>query len=152
MPPHRVPKPGRYGTHPVMAVSGIIGGANYLGGASPLTANTTTRFYLQHVSGPYYFLGGSLFVETRPADSDGTVLAYIRKNRAGVFTVLTAALDLETITNGVNTDFVLATGLSEGDRTLIEGDELELIVVNNSAAIDTQPVKMYAAGELALKN
>jgi hypothetical protein len=76
-----------------------------------------------------------------PVDADGTILATLKKwdKSAGAAVTLSAALDLEALVAKQVTDFTLLSTLTDDQRTLDVGDTLYVEIVNNSAAIDTQP-------------
>jgi hypothetical protein len=144
------PKPGRFGVQTVQVRSGQIGGANFLGGATPLTANATTIFRIGGMAGRKCRVSrfGATTV-TVPADADGTIVATLRKYDASADTpvTLTDNVDLEAlVTREESSTAVL--GLSDADLTLDTGDTLEIHVVSNSAAIDTQPAGLVFVAEL----
>jgi hypothetical protein len=118
-----------------------IGGTNFQGGASPLTASGTTIFRLGGFAGRRVTLSRlAATAVTAPISASGTVLATLRKYRAADDQVvtLTGNLDLEElVTREEAFANVLAT-LSRADRTLAPGDALEIHVVSD-AAIGTQP-------------
>lgn len=148
------PKPGRFGVLPAYVRSGQIGGTNFLGGATPLTANTTTIFRLGGLAGRsavFSRLGATAV--TVPADADGTILAYVYKFRASDNTAvqMSAALDLEALVTREET-FANALGIAEADLTLTAGDAIEIHVVSNSAAIDTQPAGLVFVAEMLVEN
>jgi hypothetical protein len=136
------PRAGSFGTATVLCASGQIGGANYLGGASPLTVNSTTTFRLPTPPFKCRFLSMAVSVVTVPADADGSILARAVKYSASADAqvAVSADVDLEALTTreiGVAAALSTAT---EAQR-IFNGtsDSLEVNVVNNSAAIDTQP-------------
>jgi hypothetical protein len=145
------PKPGRFGVMPVQVRTGQIGGANFLGGASPLTANATTIFRLGGTAGRRCQVSrfGATAV-TVPADADGTIVATLRKYDASADSAvtLTANLDLETLVTREESSIPYLSTVSEADLTLDTGDALEIHVVSNSAAIDTQPAGLVFVAEL----
>lgn len=131
------PKPGQFGTAVVLVDSGQIGGANYQGGASPLTANSTTTFRLATPPFKCRFLSIAVSVVTVPVDADGTILAVANKWNGGAV-AQTGNIDLE----GLTTRQLLVTkGTGSETNRIFNGttDVLEVVVTNNSAAIDTQP-------------
>jgi hypothetical protein len=135
------PRPGRFGVAPVYLKTAQIGGTNFEGGATPVTASGTTIFRLGGFAGRRVELSriGATTV-TVPVSASGTILATLRKYRAADDTVvtLTGTLDLEAlVTREEGFTNVLAT-LSDADRTLAAGDALEVHVVS-TAAIGTQP-------------
>ena len=136
------PRPGRFGVAPVYLKTAQIGGANFEGGTTPLTASNTTIFRLGGFAGRRVKLSRlGATVVTVPVSASGTLLATLRKYRAADDQVvtLTSNLDLEALVTREEawTD-VLAT-LSDADRALAPGDALEVHVVSNNA-IGTQPV------------
>ncbi len=136
------PKVGRFGIMPVLAQRHA--------GANPLTANTTTDIYIPTPPGKFVLLGAAVVQSTLVADADGTVLAQITKRAASgdADTVLTAQVDLEAATVLERQEFSLLTTLATAANIFLTGDIVKLEVVNNSAAIDTQPVDLMIAVEL----
>lgn len=145
------PKPGRFGVQTVQARTGQIGGANFLGGATPLTANTTTIFRLGGTAGRKCRVSrfGATTV-TVPADADGTIVATLRKYDASADSAvtLTGNLDLEALVTREETSAAVLGTLTDAQLTLDTGDALEIHVVSNSAAIDTQPAGLTFVAEL----
>lgn len=143
------PKPGRFGTATVLCVSGQIGAANYLGGATPLTANTTTTFRMPTPPFKCRFKSIAVSCSTVAVDADGTVLATAQKYNGSAQVALTGNIDLEALTARQIT--TTQSNASDPNR-IFNGtsDALEVNVVNNSAAIDTQPAGLVftAAFEL----
>lgn len=150
------PKAGRFGVQPVVVGLGPIGPANYLGGAAPLTVNDTTIFRLGSAAGgrPAVFAGGSVSCTTVPADADGTIVGtFVRYRAASDDTVtLTANVNLEALVTREATAVVPLATLTEAERTFAAGDTLEFHVVNNSAAIDTQPAGLWIKAEFLVQN
>jgi hypothetical protein len=148
------PRPGRFGTMPCYVRSGQIGGANFLGGATPLTANMTTIFRLGGLAGrTAMFSGFGATTVTVPADADGAITAAVYKFRASDNTAvkLSADIDLEALVTREETT-AKALGISDADLTLVAGDALEIHVVSNSAAIDTQPAGLVFVAEMLVEN
>lgn len=145
------PKPGRFGVQSTLVQSGQIGGANFLGGASPLTANTTTIFRLGGTAGRKCMVSrfGATTV-TVPADADGTIVATLRKYDASAdaTVTLTANLDLEALITREESSTIALGTLTDAQLTMDVGDALEVHVVNNSAVIDTQPAGLVFVAEL----
>lgn len=145
------PKAGRFGIAPVLVNSGQIGGTNFLGGTSPLTVNNTTIFRLGNVAGrkvQFSSLGASAV--TVPADADGSILAYAYKYDASAdaAVALTGPLNLEALVTREGSSVPALATASDADLTFDVGDTLEIHVVNNSAAIDTQPAGLVFSAEL----
>lgn len=146
-------KPGRLGQATVLCASGQIGGANYLGGASPLTVNNTTTFRLPTPPYKSQFLRLCASVVTVPADADGTILARAMKYDAAADAqvTLSADIDLEAlVTRELTRVGILSTATPP--QLVFNGtsDALEINVVNNSAAIDTQPAGLVFTVAFAL--
>lgn len=138
----RRPKPGNFGTDNLIVSSGQIGGANFAGGASPLTANATTVFRLPTPPVRCRLIKLAASVVTVPADADGTILAQAAKysSSADAQVLISATLDLEAlVTREITAVGPLSTATDAGRIFNGTGDALEINVVNNSAAIDTQP-------------
>ena len=142
--------PGRFGTQLVVLQTGQIGAANYLGGASPVTANTTTTFYLGPVPCKCVFSRLAASAVTVPVDADGTIIATAFKYSAAANAQVqvSAALNLEALVTREGTIVKQYTSATEAGLTLLEGDAVEVNVVNNSAAIDTQPAGLVFVAEL----
>lgn len=132
------PKGGRFGTATLALMSGQIGGTNYAGGASPLTVNTTTTFRLGCPPVKCRFKSISTQVVTVPVDADGTILAVAHKYNGSSQVAQTGNIDLEALTTRVG---LVTAGTATEPNRLFNGttDVLEIVVTNNSAAIDTQP-------------
>lgn len=148
------PKPGRFGVAPVLVNSGQIGGTNYLGGASPLTANTATTFRLGGTAGRRVAVsrfGAS--VVTVPADADGTITAVLQKYNAvtNAAVTLTGPIDLEALVTREQASVPLLASVTPAQATLGPNDTLEVVVTNNSAAIDTQPAGLVFTVELLVQ-
>lgn len=139
------PRAGRLGTHPFY----LQGGRDQA--ATPFAVNGTTTV----------ILGGPCFkgviskvghvAGTLPADADGTFVATLKKRNGATVTTLSAALDLEsTMTANVQSYFTLLTTLTDAQKTVDgeAGDILYVEIVNNSAAVDTQPVGYRVTAEL----
>jgi len=145
------PKPGRFGVQTVQARTGQIGGADYLGGATPLTANDTTIFRVGGTAGRKCRVSrfGATAV-TVPADSDGTIVATLRKYDASAdaTVTLTGNLDLEALVTREESSVKVLGTLTDAQLTLDTGDALEIHVVSNSAAINTQPAGLVFVAEL----
>lgn len=140
---HRVPGPGRWGTHPVLATIQLL---------TALTVNATTTLFLGGSNVRSWISKVALSFFTLPADADGSVLATVKKwdASAGSAVTISAALDCE-VTNMVAKvvkEFAILQTLTDDQRTLDVGDSLYIEFVNNSGAIDTQPVGGVAYVEL----
>lgn len=130
-------KPGRFGVQPAMLHATIAAGTN------SLTANSDTTYYVPTPYRKVRFSRATSSATTVPVDSDGTVTAIVYKVSSGTTsTALTAALDLEALTALIGSKFTAASTLTEAQRRLAEGDVLKVVVSNNSASIDTQPVDL----------
>lgn len=144
------PKPGRFGVATVQARTGQIGGSNFLGGATPLTANDTTIFRVGGFAGrKVRFSRIGATSTTVPADADGTILAYAKKYDASANDVVTLSesLDLESLVTREETSVNYLSTATDADLTFDTGDALEIHVVNNSAAINTQPAGLVFVAE-----
>lgn len=141
------PLPGRYGAQ-VVTVSRLV---------PTLTANTTTTINVGAPVGDSRrtekckLLGVAVSAITPPADADGTILASVIKRDVSAssdVTLSSATLDLETLTAETQADFSLVE--DDSQLTFDAGDILEVDVVNNSVAIDTQPGEAIIVAEFAL--
>jgi hypothetical protein len=130
-----------------------IGGSNYLGGASPLTANDTTIFYLPPPVGRAVFYSFSAAVDTVPIDADGTILARVRKYDASANAWVTVSqdIDLEALTTKERNEVLRLATATDAELILDTGDILAVHVVNNSAAIGTQPVNLAFTAQVLMQ-
>ena len=147
------PRVGRFGVSPYVMATGQIGGANFLGGATPLTANSTTIFRLGPVPRKSFLSRFGASTVTVPVDADGTIVAYVIKYNAATDTAvgpLTANLNLEALVTREGILLLPAASATEAQLLFNEGDTLEVHVVNNSAAIDTQPAGLVFTVELLM--
>jgi hypothetical protein len=140
---HRMPAPGRWGTHPVIAAIQLL--ANF-------AANATSTLFLGAVNVRAWISRVSVSCFVIPVDNDGTLLATLKKwdKSAGAAVVLSAALDLEALVAKQTTDFAMLSTLNDDQRTIDVGDTLYIEIVSNSAAIDTQPTGFVVYPELFL--
>ena len=147
------PQPGRFGVMPTQYSSGPIGGANFLGGASPLTANATVVFELGPVTAKSVFSRLAASAVTPPVDADGTTLAYLYKYDASADAAvqISGPLDLQALVTREGALVAPLSTLNINDITFEEGDTLEVHVVNDSAAIDTQPVGLVFNVEMLVQ-
>ena len=136
------PRPGRFGTQIAFLSLSSIGGADYIGGAAPLTVNDTTTFKIPSPYRKCRFVRASVVMKTIAVDADGTVLATVKKLTApSTKASLTDALSWEAagVTADTVAQFVTLSTATEAQRTLNAGESFIVDVVNDSAAIDTQP-------------
>jgi hypothetical protein len=144
---HFSPKGGRYGTMPE-----IVTGRQLDAG---LTANTTTRITVSSAIRKAIIARITAYAATLVVDSDGTVLATVKKfNQAtNTTTSLTAAFDLEVanMTALKPANIPLLTTLTDSQLTVAEGEIIVVDIVNNSAAIDTQPKELTFSAELLIQ-
>lgn len=139
------PKPSRFGTMPL-----TLSTMN----AYNITANGTRNIVLNGL--PYrkaIFSSGYYSSLTPAADADGTVLGSIVKydSSASAYVVLTDVYDLEAVGAGaVKVPMPALATLTEQEKFIDLGDSLLFRVVNNSAAIDTQPTAPVWAAEVFL--
>jgi hypothetical protein len=138
---YRLPGPGRWGTHPIHTSVQLL--AN-------LTVNATSTLQLGGTNSRSWIAAVVMSVLTVPVDSDGTILATLKKwdASAGAAVTLSSALDCEALTAKVVSAFAILSTLSDDQRTLDVGDTLYVEFVSNSAAIDTQPVGLVVHPEL----
>jgi hypothetical protein len=136
----RKAKAGRFGTHPVFVHWGN----------DTITANTTTRQMCGAAPTRAAIVKVVACAYTVPVDSDGTILATLKKwdKSAAADVTLSSALDLEALTAKEGTSFTISSTLTDDQRTLDTGDTLRVEIVNNSAAIDTAPVGLRFVAEL----
>lgn len=121
-----------------------------------ITANTTTRIpiptpFARSAVATLSIQGGAI----TGVDADGTILATFNKrdNVNAVDVPLSAAISLESdFITAVNKNFVvpLLATLSDAQRLVQPGDILFVNIVNNSAAIDTQPTGLFVLAEFAV--
>ncbi len=141
------PPPGRHGTMLVETFSGIIGT-----GGLALTVNATTTFRIPTPISKVWLEKLCVSAGGLAVDADGTILGTINKrdNVAGANVPLTAAFSFESdfllLANKVYQIPLLAT-LTDAQRIFQAGDQLYVDIVNNSAAIDTQPTHTAVGAE-----
>lgn len=137
------PGPGRYGTNPIVAAASNVGA---------LTANTTTTFFLALPPGKFFINKLIMTTNVVAADADGTVLATFQKydGVANSAVALNTAADLETMTTKESTVVNVLSSLTDAQRIVntANGDSIYVDVVNNSAALNTQPTNLCFAVEL----
>lgn len=141
----RVPKPGEFGTELLSVAIGPIGGTNNIGGASPITANNTTIFRLGGLGRLARIAQVVTSCTTVAADADGTTLATVYKYNAttDAQVALTGSIDLEALTTREATVTMPLATQTDAQLTLGAADTVEVSVVNNSAALNTQPTDLY---------
>ena len=144
---HFRPGPGRFGVN-----AAILNGQNI----ANLTANTTTRVDISPAPRKAFVDKVMVSQQTLVADSDGTVLATVKKYdaSANASVTLSSALSLEADAQVASEGafFALLSTLTDAQRTLDEGDVLYVDIVNNSAAIDTQPANLRFAASVEILN
>lgn len=151
MDPRFAPRPGRFDTQLDLEASSQVGTGGLL-----LVANTTTRIAIPTPLTRSAIM--TLIIQNGPVtgvDSDGTILAtFNRRDNTGAADIpLNTAFDCEVAgLTSVNKTFnvPLLTTLTDANRTCLPGDTLYVNVVNNSAAIDTQPTGLFFMVEFAL--
>ena len=138
---HFRPKPGRYGTHPQFLT---------VQPTPTLTANNTTIFKIPSPYRRCVFVRGAVSVTQVPVDGDGTILGTFRKYDASAdaAVTLTGNIDLETLVTREVSYADPSSSATQAQLTLDNGDVMEFHVVNNSAAINTQPTDLSLCVEL----
>lgn len=135
-------KPGSFGRQLITIASGQIGGSNYLGSTTPLTVNNTTTFRLGTPAVKCQLIKLAASQVTVGADADGTILARAMKYDAAADAQVQVSedIDLEAATTR-ELQVAAAKASATAAQRVFNGtsDTLEVNVVNNSAAIDTQP-------------
>lgn len=144
------PRPGRYGVMLDVKVSTVIGT-----GGLALTANTTTTYRVSTPVRRSWIESISILNGTVGLDSDGTILATVfhRDNVGSSNIALTAATSLEVDFLAANNKVFsvpLLTTLTDAQRICQPGDTVYVDVVNNSAAIDTQPIQNLVQVEFCI--
>lgn len=136
---------GRFGAHPVWVTRTLV--------ANPITANTTNDYLLAAAPVACTLGKAVLTVNTVAADADGTILATLVKysKTADAFTTLTSNLDMETMVTKEGTAFAFLATLTDAQQTLQAGDSIFLRIINNSAALNTQPTDVTTTVELFVK-
>lgn len=149
-PNYPMQKPGSYGVQRMLVATGQIGGTNFLGGTAPLTANQTTIFRMGAPVNRAAFNGFSATAVTAAADPDGTTLAYVYKYDASADAAvqLSDAIDLEALVTREGVTAKVLSSATQDQLTFDTGDALEIHVVNNSAAIGTQPAGLVFVVEM----
>lgn len=134
-------QPGEYGTFPIPFPARWDGS---------LTANATNTL---NCGAPYRLCSlnqVSVSARTVPADADGTFLVTIKKRDASAaanVTLSAGTFNLESLTAGAASLIPLTATLTAAELTFEEGDTLYIEIVNNSAAIDTQPADLVFVPE-----
>jgi hypothetical protein len=115
-----------------------------------LTANVTNTHFLGGTNVRSWIARVAASCFTVASDTDGTLLATLKKwdASADAAVTLSSALDLEALTAKECTDFTILSTLTDDQRTLDVGDALYVEIVSNSAAINTQPVGLTFVPEL----
>lgn len=144
------PQPGRFGVMPQVLTTGPIGGTNFLGGANPLTANATNTFYAGAPPARSMFSRLAMSCVQVPADADGTILASAWKYDASADAAvqLTDTFNLESLVTREGSFLEPLSTATAAQLTFEEGDTLEIRVVSNSAAINTQPSQLVFNAEV----
>jgi len=117
------------------------------------TANGTAPFFILAVSehpvgnGKERFVLKKLSYGTRTVgvDTDGTMLLNVFKKRGTTATQLVTSFSVEGLTADDDANVPFDAGITKADRTLQGGDVLYGSLVNNSAAIDTNPAAFAQA-------
>lgn len=85
----------------------------------------------------------SVLTDAVPSDADGTLLlnAFVRDVSEGAADQIVTSADLEALVTAADRNFALTLNAetSEFELTMDEGDSMYFTLVNNSAAIDTNP-------------
>lgn len=144
------PRPGRFATQLDLEASTCIGT-----GGLVLTANTTTTFRVPTPNVRSWIETISILNGIVGLDSDGTILATVfrRDNTNAANIALTAATSLEVdflTANNKVFGIPLLAALTDTNRICLPGDTVYVDVVNNSAAIDTQPNQNFVQVEFAI--
>lgn len=143
-------KPGQLGVERQFLRTGQIGGANYLGGATPITESGTTIFRLGGLANRRACaVRLSATAVTAAVSAGGTVLAKLVKYDASADAAvdLTGTIDLEAlVTREESVAEVLSSVFDTAESVLDAGDALEVHVVATST-IGTQPAGLVFAAE-----
>lgn len=144
------PRPGRFGVELNWEASTPIGT-----GGLALTANTTTTYRVPTPIRRCWIESISILCGTVGLDSDGTILGTVfrRDNANAANIALTAATSFEVDFLTANTKVfpvALLSTLTDTQRICQAGDIVYVDIVNNSAAIDTQPVQNFVQIEFAI--
>jgi hypothetical protein len=137
------PRAGRFGIHPIFYVVDLP--------ANPATVNNTQSHRL---GGPHRKAVPERFNVAQGTvgnDADGTILIRVKKwdASANAFVVLTDDVNLEGQQADETVVIPIKATLTDEQATIDEGDTLVADIVNNSAAIDTQPANVRVGVELA---
>lgn len=134
--------PGRFGTHPVHV--------SFSCGVNPLTANDTVTFRIPTPPGKFFFSKAAVQCDTPAADADGTCLLTVQKYDASADAevALTDAYNIEGLTTLERNEISVGASVTDAQRLFDTGDTLDFKVVNNSAAINTQPTALSVTVEL----
>lgn len=142
------PKSGRFGVHPAVI--------QFQFPATPFTVNTTVTYQIPTPPGRLSYLRAAMQCTTVGADADGTMVARIFRRQASddVRTQLNADFNVEGLVTRERKQLVIATGLKDAQRVVKDpgtgsGDTIEVDLVSNSAAIETQPTNLMISIEMA---
>lgn len=134
-----------------------VGTAGAIGtGGLLIVANVTTRFVVPTPTARCAV--ATMSIQNGPVtavDADGTILATFTKrdnvNAANVPLSAATSLKADFLTT-VNKSFLvpLLVTLTDAQRLCQPGDVVYVDVVNNSAAIDTQPTQLFLLVEFAI--
>lgn len=111
------------------------------------TANTTktvkTGISVPVGVGKMRIVSLSIVSDAVPSDSDGVLTLSVRARDVseGAFDTLVTTQDLETLVSAADQNFALTLNAesSENELTLEAGDSIDVQLISNSAAIDTNP-------------
>ena len=136
-----MPKPGRFGTHPVVFNSGRINTGTLAAG----TANHNIGAY-----GTKSFLSkATVCAEVFPTAATGCTLRLVKMTGATALN-LTDAIDINAKTADVPIQMPILATLSEQERTLNTGDSLRLAMVT-TGAVSVQPDDVTVSVELLVE-
>ncbi len=114
-----------------------------------LTANATTTIHIPTPARRAFVLSATIHQGTVAADSDGAINATLKRwdDSAGSGVSMSSAYNMEAATARRAERLTMLGGSS---RVKAKEDTLYLDVVNDSAAINTQPANAFVVVELAL--
>jgi len=137
------PPPGRFGTHPVFTKGQVF---------SNIANSATTTYNFGGVPAVSYINRATVSSTVLAASAGGTITGVLQKYDAVTNTpvVLTAAIDLETLTTREGSALVFLATTTEAQRTLRPGDTLEF-AVTASGTVDTQPTFLVVNTELLVQ-
>lgn len=132
-----------------LAQLGPFGGTNNIGGATPVTANSTTDYTIATAPARLQVITAAVgYVGTQIASS-GTILVSLWKRRGATLTQLTVTVNLVALAPNSGTTLAPLASNSEAANAIEVGDILFARFVSNNATISQQPSGLTIGAQLA---